>query len=179
MPWVRPKSSPVPNGRSAISAPVPATPFTTSFTVPSPPTTTSSESRASRATSARCPGNSDKTSSPRRPSAAACSRSLGQRLPVAPLPAAGLTRKRIPLIVGDGHQRDARHAIDRSAQLVVGDPLEDALDDDVRHGEETSAVDALHPADSAESRDREERRRLHLDPQNAAARPPRVLAVVR
>src|SRR4029077_15901901 len=120
---------------------------TTSFTVPSPPITTSSEPGASPAAWARCPGNSDRTSSPRRPSSAALRRSSGPRLPVAPLPEAGLTRKRISrsaLIGGDGHERDARHPVDRRAQLLVRDSLELALDDDVRHGEEAAAVDPLH-----------------------------------
>ena len=40
MPWVRPKSCPVPFGSTAISAAEPASPLTTSLSVPSPPTTT-------------------------------------------------------------------------------------------------------------------------------------------
>ena len=41
IPYVRPKSWPVPAGRIASSALEPTTPLTTSFSVPSPPTTTS------------------------------------------------------------------------------------------------------------------------------------------
>src|SRR5262249_59313134 len=182
IPCVRPKSWPVPPGSTAISASVPATPLTTSFTVPSPPITMSSEPSASRAACPRWPGNSDSTSSPCRPRAAARCLSSGQRFPVAPLPEAGFTRKRIlrsALIAGDGHERDARHPVDRSPQLFVGDPREDALDDDVRHGEEAAAVDARHFPDAPDCGDGEERRRFHLDAEDAAARPALVLALAR
>ena len=41
-----------------------------------------------------------------------------------------------------GVERDPRHPVDRGTQLVVGDPHELALDDDVAHREQAAAVDA-------------------------------------
>ena len=95
MSCVRPKSCPVPFGRTAISAPVPTMPFTTSLSVPSPPTTTMSfpSAAASRARSVRWPGRSERRSSPSSPSSFARARSFGQRFAVAPFALAGLTRK--------------------------------------------------------------------------------------
>src|SRR5579862_6216929 len=179
IPCVRPKSCPVPLGRTAISATTPAAPLTTSFTVPSPPTTTRRRSPASRAACARCPGNSESTSSPLRPSSAARRRRSGQRLPVAPFPEAGLTRNSGSLIAGDGRERDAGHPVDGRAQLLVGDPREHALDDDVRDGEEAAGLDARRLPDTADRRDGEECGRLHLDAEDAAARPALVLPLVR
>src|SRR6476661_1827921 len=130
MPYVRPKSMPVPSGIVARSTSRPAIPFTTSFSVPSPPTATTSvapRSTAPRASSIRC---------------------SGRRLPVAPLSDAGLTRKTVDTasqrsVIGDGHvERDLRHAVDGGAQIVVRDPLELALDDDVADGEQASGLDA-------------------------------------
>jgi hypothetical protein len=96
MPYVRPKSMPVPSGIVARSTSRPAMPFTTSFSVPSPPTATTSDAPASTACCAsaiRWFGRSEKSVSPDSPSRAARWASSGQRLPVAPLSEAGLTRK--------------------------------------------------------------------------------------
>src|SRR5438045_2767023 len=136
---------PVPSGIVASPTSRPATPFTTSFSVPSPPTATTScapPSTAVRASSIRCPGRSENRVSPCRPSAAARCASSGQRLPVAPLADAGLTRKTVPPLIGsDRREPDARHAVDGGAQLVVADPRELALDDDVAHGEQAPGLD--------------------------------------
>src|SRR3954451_3256631 len=156
---------PVPSGIVARSTSRPAIPFTTSFSVPSPPTATTSvapPSTAPRASSIRWPARSEKSVPPVRPRRAARCASSGQRLPVAPLSDAGLTRKTV-LLVGDSDvEGDLRHAVDRRAQLVVGDALELALDDDVADGQEATRLDA------ADRPDREERRRLHLDGEHAA-----------
>ena len=69
--------------------------FTTSFTVPSPPITTSSESRASRASLREVPRELREHLLAAQPELGGPPRSFGQRFPVAPLPDAGLTRKRI------------------------------------------------------------------------------------
>jgi hypothetical protein len=70
-------------------------PFTTSFSVPSPPTTTMSfpSEAASRASSVRCPGRSERSWSPSSPSSFARAWSFGQRFAVEPFALAGLTRK--------------------------------------------------------------------------------------
>src|SRR4051794_8550771 len=172
---------PVPSGIVASSTPRPATPFTTSLSVPSPPTaTTSSAPRAtaSRASSIRWPGCSERSVSPCRPSADARRASSGQRLPVAPFPEAGLTRKTVVwlvtsvpgvagrttwLMIGDRDvERDSRHAVDGRAQVVVGDALELSRDDDVADREQAPGLDAVQRADG------EERRCLHLDCEHAA-----------
>src|SRR3954467_7512489 len=153
---------PVPSGIVARSTSRPAIPFTTSFSVPSPPTATTSvapPSTAPRARSIRWPGRSrpsggprassirgrglsEKSVSPVRPRRAARCASSGQRLPVAPLSDAGLTRKTV-LLVGDSDvEGDLRHAVDGRPQLVVGDALELALDDDVADGQEATRLDA-------------------------------------
>src|SRR5207244_6364217 len=131
---------PVPRGRTATSTPSrPAIPFATSFTEPSPPTTTRSDapsSAASRASSVRCPGRSEKSASPVRPAVVAARWISGQRRPVDQFADAGLTRNLV--LSGDCGERHSRHAVDRSAQLLVRDPLELALDDDVADREETA-----------------------------------------
>src|SRR3954454_25328874 len=147
MPYVRPKSIPVPSGIVARSTSRSAIPFTTSFSVPSPPTATTSDAPASaacRPSSVRWPGRSEKNVSPVRPRRAARCASSGHRLPVRPLSDAGLTRKTV-LLVGDSDvEGDLRHAVDRRAQLVVGDALEPALYDDVADGQQAPR---LHAAD--------------------------------
>src|SRR3954470_13250915 len=175
MPYVRPKSMPGPSGIVARSTSLPATPFTTSFSVPSPPAATTRSappSTACRASSIRCPGPSEKSVSPVRPRRAARCASSGQRLPVRPLSDAGLTRKTV-LLVGDSDvEGDLRHAVDGAPQVVVGDALELALDDDVADGQEATRLDA------ADRPDREERPRLHLDGEHTALRPALVLPLV-
>src|SRR4051812_34035443 len=183
MPYVRPKSIPVPSGIVARSTSRSAIPFTTSFSVPSPPTATTSvapPSAASRASSIRWPWRSEKNVSPFSPSRAARCASSGQRLPVAPLSDAGLTRKTAFSLTRSGQsgsdrdvERDPRHPVDGAAKIVVGDPLELALDDDVADGEEAARLDA------AQRTDGEQRCGFHLDGEHAALRPPLVLAVVR
>src|SRR5438874_11391648 len=166
---------PVPSGIVASSTSRPATPLTTSFSVPSPPTATTSlapPSTASRARSIRCPGLSEKSVSPVRPSPAARWASSGQRFPVAPLADAGLTRKTACSGSGRDFERDLRHPVDGRAQVLVGDPPEFAVDDDVAHGQLAPGLDA------AERGDGEERRCLHLDRQAAPFRPAPVLALV-
>src|SRR5581483_6630080 len=145
---------PVPSGIVATSgeAPERATPFATSLSVPSPPTATSNSAPSDAACSAssiRCPGRSEKYVSPASPSCAARCASSGQRLPVAPLSDAGLTRNAVLIVMrgGDGREADARHPVHCRAQLVVGDARELALDDDVADGEETTR---LHLAERAE-----------------------------
>src|SRR5688500_14916175 len=162
---------------TAISTPSrPATPFATSLTDPSPPTTTSSVApprAASRARTPRWPGRSEKSVSPSSPLVTARRASSGQRRPVAPLSDAGLTRKTVSLMSGGrGGERDTRHPVDRRPQVVVRDPLELALDDDVAHRQQTAGLDAPQRAD------REERRGLHLDCEHAALRPALVLPLV-
>ena len=77
------------------------------------------------------------------------------------------------VVVGRGRERDAGHAVDGGAQLVVGDPRELALDDDVADGEQAGGLDV------AQGAEREEDGGLHLDGEDAAARPALVLAAVR
>src|SRR5438105_10185165 len=160
---------PVPSGIVASSTPSrSAMPFTTSFSVPSPPTATTRRappSTAPRASSIKCPGCSEKSVSPSSPSADARRASSGQRFPVAPLLDAGLTKKTVLMVGGRDVERDARHAVDGGAQLVVADPLELALDDDVADGQEAAGLDA------ADRSDREQRRCLHLAGERAARRP--------
>src|SRR3954470_2667156 len=169
---------PVPSGMVASSVAVPparCSPFTASLRVPSPPTATTRSAPPRAACSARSirwPGRSEKSVSPASPRPAARCASSGQRLPVAPLLDAGLTRKTV-LIVGDRREGDARHPVDRRAQLLVADPLEVALDDDVAHRQQAAG---LHPPERAE---REQDRRLHLDAEDAAVRPALVLLTVR
>src|SRR4051795_3998537 len=155
---------PVPSGITARSAAPPArtTPFADSLSVPSPPTATRSSApsrTAASASSIRWPGRSEKSVVPSSPSCAARCASSGQRLPVAPLADAGLTRKTVLMVGRNGRERDARHPVDRRTQLFVGDPLELTLDDDVADGEETADVHLPERAD------REEHSRLHLDPE--------------
>src|SRR5436189_4136229 len=171
---------PVPSGMVASSVAVPparCSPFTASFRVPSPPTATTRSAPPRAACSARSirwPGCSEKSVSPASPSRAARCASSGQRLPVAPLSDAGLTRKKTDVLIGDRDvQSDLRHAVDGPAQVVVADPLELALDDDVADGEQAAGLDAADRADG------EERGRLHLDCEHAALRPALVLPVVR
>src|SRR4051794_25651837 len=177
MPKVRTKSRPVPRGMIASSGPTTsAIPLTTSFTVPSPPTATSSSySCAARAASSVIsPGLVDSSTSPFSPSRPARCASSGQRRPVEPAAEAGLTRKTVLVLVGgDRLERDPRHPVDRGLQLLVRDAREDALDHDVRHRQQAPRLDA------AQRRDREQRRRLHLDGEDAAPRPALVLALVR
>ena len=47
-----------------------------------------------------------------------------------------------------GVERDPRHALDGRAELVVRDPHELALDDDVAHGQQAAAVDAAQRGDA-------------------------------
>src|SRR4051794_17735727 len=175
---VRAKSRPVPRGTTASSGPTtPATPFTTSLTVPSPPTTTSSSysCAACAASWVISPAAEETSTSPFRPSCAARCASSGQRRPVEPPADAGLTRKTVRALMtgGRGRERDPRHPVDPGLQLAVGDPREDALDGDVRHGERAARLRAAQRCDG------EERRRLHLDREHAARRPALVLALVR
>src|SRR6185437_3387783 len=129
-----------PRGRTATSTPSrPAIPFATSFTEPSPPTTTRSDapsSAASRASWVRCPGRSEKSASPVRPRVAASRWISGQRRPVDQFADAGLTRNLV--LSGHGGQGHADHPIDRGTKLLVRDPLELALDDDVADGEQAA-----------------------------------------
>ncbi len=84
--------------RSRRRPAAPSRPFTTSWTVPSPPTTTSwvaPARTASAASSLSCPGRSDMSASPRRPSSAARRASTGHLRPVEPFADAGLTRKTV------------------------------------------------------------------------------------
>src|SRR6476659_9347231 len=182
IPKVRTKSQPVPRGMTASSTPsAAARPFTTSFTEPSPPTTTSRVApadTASAASAVRRPGASETSASPSSTRAAARRAISGQRFPVEPAAAAGLTRKTVrPVLMavlarGGGRERDPRHAIDRGSQLVVGDPHELALDDDVADREQAPALD------TADRGKREQRSRLHLHREYAALRPALVLALV-
>src|SRR2546421_3091959 len=176
IPYVRMKSQPVPRASTASSTPSrPATPFATSFTEPSPPTITRREappSAASRASSVRWPGRSEKRASPVSPRVVASRWISGQRRPVDPFADAGLTRKTVSVLSGDCCQGDPGHAIHGRSQLLVGDACELALDDDVADGEQAAGLDA------PERTEREEHRRLHLDREDAAARPARVLLAV-
>src|SRR5947208_1767689 len=176
MPYVRTKSQPVPRASTASStSPRPATPFTTSFTEPSPPTTTRSDAPPSAAcldSSVRWPGRFEKSASPVRPALTAVWWISGQRRPVEPFADAGLTRKTVLVLSCDGGKRHPRHPVDCGPQLVVGDPLELAFDHDVADGEQAAGRD---PAQRAE---REEDGRLHLDAEDAPARPALVLPLV-
>src|SRR3954462_7342428 len=178
IPYVRPKSMPVPSGMvaSSVAAPARMSPSTVSLIVPSPPTATTRPAPSRAACSASVemwPGPVESSVSPLRPRPAARCASSGQRRPVTPLSDAGLTKKAGPLMVGgDGRERDTRHPVDRRAELVVGDPLELALDDDVADGEEAAR---LHLSQGAE---REEDRSLHLDGEDAPVRPALVLLAV-
>src|SRR4051794_1144431 len=161
---------------SAISTSCSAMPLATSFTEPSPPTTTSSSApspTAVAASSPRWPGRSESRVSPSSPSVAAVRAICGQRRPVVPLSDAGLTRKTVLMSGRRGGERDARHTIYGSPQLVVGDPLEHAFDDDVADREQRTCVR------SAQRAQREQTRGFHLDGEHAALRPPLVLAAVR
>src|SRR5919204_2617069 len=163
------KSQPVPRAITASSIPSRAAiPFATSLTVPSPPTATSRRaprSAARRASSTSCPGRSEMSASPLSPSVAARRASSGQRLPVAPLSEAGLTKKTVSSLMvpgGDGGEGDARHAVDCGLELLVGDAAEFGADHDVADGEEGAGLDAPKRAD------REQNRGLHLDAEYAA-----------
>ena len=142
-PAMRAKSQPVPRGMTAISTSRCAMPFATSFTEPSPPTTTSSSAPPSTASPREVaqmagPLREERVAGRGRARAAAFA-SCGQRRPVAPLSDAGLTRKTaLSRIRRRGRERDPRHAVDRRAQLVVRDPLELSLDDDVADREQRS-----------------------------------------
>src|SRR5262245_13558310 len=170
MPNVRPKSQPVPRGMTASSTPsVPPSPLTTSFTEPSPPTTTSLRaplSTASAASVVSCPAASEMRASPSSPRAAARCSISGQRLPVEPPAEAGLPRKTVrPTLVAVvtrrcGVERDARHPVDGGTQLLVGDPDELALDDDVAHRQQAAAMHA------AQRGEREQCGGLHLHGEN-------------
>src|SRR5262249_9365694 len=178
---VREKSQPVPRGTTASSTPLASvSPLTTSFTEPSPPTTTrkvAPPATASRASSARCPGRSERSASPESPSDVARWAISGQRRPVDPPAEAGLTRKTVGSLMAvagrGGVERDPRHAVDGRAEVLVGDPYELALDHDVAHGQEAPG---LH---SPQRSDREQHRGLHLDREDPAPRPAAVLAVIR
>src|SRR3954469_1710194 len=178
IPYVRPKSMPVPSGMvaSSVAAPARISPSTVSLIVPSPPTATTRPAPSRAACSASVemwPGPVESSVSPLRPRPAARCASSGQRRPVTPLSEAGLTRNLVPLMVGgDGRERDTRHPVDRRAKLVVGDPLELALDDDVAHGEKAARLDL------SQSAEREEDRSLHLDREDAAVGPALVLLAV-
>ena len=122
-------------------------PFTTSFTEPSPPTTTRRRApsrTASAASSPSRPGASEMSASPSSPRAAARCAISGQRFPVEPAAEAGLTRKTVrPGLMAvvarrGGVERDPRHPVDRGAELLVGDPDELALDDDVADREQAA-----------------------------------------
>src|SRR4051812_38339109 len=179
---LRTKSLPVPRGRTASSTsparPDASSPLTTSCTEPSPPTTTTTRApsvAAWAASSARWPGAFEISASPARPAAAARRAISGQRRPVDPFAEAGLTRKANGVRSVLGRRRrecDLRHAVDRGAELLVGDAGEHALDDDVADGEEAARVR------SADRADREQRRGLHLDREDAALRPALVLPLV-
>src|SRR5690242_19583390 len=178
MPKVRTKSPPVPRWTTASStSSTPAMPFTTSLTVPSPPTATIRRAppiAASRASSARCSGRSDRNASPVSPRSAARRAISGQRFPVAPPSEAGLTRKAVLLMVAcDGRERDAGHAVDGGLEVLVGDARELAADDDVAHRQQTPG---LHLAQRPE---REDDGRLHLDCEHASRRPALMSALVR
>src|SRR6185437_298465 len=156
---------------TARSTPVPpAMPFTTSWTVPSPPTATSSSAPSSaawRASSVSCPGRSDSMTSPFSPAAAARLAISGHCRPVAPFSEAGLTRKTVRAVLmlrllGRGRQGDPCHPVDGGLELLVRDPLELTLDDDVAHGQQAAGLDP------AEGTEREEHGRLHLDRQHPA-----------
>src|SRR5687768_16668340 len=153
----------------------PAIPFATSLTEPSPPTTTSSfapPSAAWRASDPSSPCRWEKSVSPSSPRCAARCAISGQRLPVAPLLDAGLTRKTVSLM-GCRREGDACHPVDCGLHLVVGDPLELTLDDDVADDEEAAGLHASERADG------EERGGLHLDGEHTALRPALVLSLVR
>ena len=88
------------------------------------------------------------SASPSSPRAAARCAISGHRLPVEPAAEAGLTRKTVrPASVAVvtrrcGVECDPGHAFDGRTELVVGDPHELTLDDDVADGEEAAAVDS-------------------------------------
>src|SRR5579862_2127881 len=187
---------PVPSGTIASSGRGSARirPFTTSLSVPSPPTATTSEApplAACSASSIRWPGCSERNASPSSPSVAARLARSGHRLPVTPLSDAGLTRNTVSsggaertgrsrsgrrrkrrLGGGDGGEADTGHPVDRGTELVVADPRELALDDDVADRQQAARIDAAQRAE------REQDRRLHLDSEDAALRPAPVLARV-
>ena len=127
-----------------------------------------------RASSIRCPGRSEKSVSPCRPSSAARCASSGQRLPVAPLPDAGLTRKTVPALIGRSRRR-ARSRVIRSTAARSSSSV-------IRVNSPSTTMSltvSRQPASTPRSaRDGEERRRLHLDREDAALRPALVLAVV-
>src|SRR5439155_15336281 len=87
---------------------------------------------ASLARLTRWPGRSERKVSPLSPRSAARRAISGQRLPVAPLSAAGLTRKAVSLmrVRRDRRQSDAGHPVDRGLEVLVRDPGERSLDDD-------------------------------------------------
>src|SRR3954447_20140605 len=183
MPSARTKSSPVPRGRMPSSGSgvrvEERRPFATSCTVPSPPTATTIEAPSSaawRASSASPPGPVLCATSRSIPKSRAWRSSSGQRLPVAPFADAGLTRKTVCALVtvtgGPGRERQLGHLVDGPLHVLVRDPDELALDDDVADDQQAARPDL------AERADREEHGRLHLDGKDAAVRPAAVLARV-
>src|SRR5919197_2794903 len=129
---------------------------------------------ASRASSVSCPDRSETSASPVSPKLAARCAISGQRRPVDPAAEAGLTRKTVSeLMAGRGRrERDLRHAIDCGAELLVGDALELALDDDVAHRQQAAGLHAPQRSDG------EEGSGFHLHGEDSAARPALVLAAV-
>ena len=134
-----------------LDAAAPPMPFTTSFTDPSPPTTTrrvappDTASGRERREVPRALGDERVAARARR--AGGAMRDLRPALARRAARERGLTRKTVrPLMAvarrGRRVESDPRHAVDRRPELVVRDPHELALDDDVAHGQEAAAVDA-------------------------------------
>src|SRR5207248_1499410 len=160
---------PDPRGMIASSASPPASPLTASITVPSPPTATTSvapPATASRASSRRWPTSCEKSASPVSPTAPARRASSGQRLPVFPPSDAGLTRKTVlAMVVRDRRERELGHLVDGLAHVLVRDPHELTLDDDVADDQQAAGLEL------AQRPEREQHRRLHLDGEDPALRP--------
>ena len=150
IPWVRPKSCPVPAGRTAISAPEPA-------------------DRRSRPRSASRRRRRRRADAPsRRPLAreldqvartlredrvAAAARAPPRALELRPALARRAVAARrvdeedgVRSLIGRSARRDVErepgHPVDRRAQLVVGDAREVALDDDVADRQQAGRLDA-------------------------------------
>jgi hypothetical protein len=70
--------------------------------------------------------------------------------------------KAVVLIGGDRGEGDARHPVDGRLEFLVRDSRELAADDDVADRQQAARLDL------AQSADREDHRRLHLDREHAA-----------
>ena len=147
---MRTKSQPVPRGITASSPAVaardPVGDLVDGAVAADDDEQLAPSSAASRASSARWPGRSEKSASPSSPGVAAA---VGELRPA--LAGRAVVGRRVDeeddsvgvrsVLAVIGRERELGHLVDGRAQLLVGDALELALDDDVADGEEAAGRD--------------------------------------